>query len=71
MVTKYKTSDGVEIKAGDILVYVTKYGMSDMEVVEKDGELYGEGIFTTHPLSSYFEALDFESIHIYRDFFNL
>lgn len=63
--TKYKTSEGEEIKEGDWLSYITSSSMSTMFVIEVNGELYGEGPFNTHPLSEYFNALDFEQMHHY------
>lgn len=68
MVKEYKDSNGEVIKPGDILVYITSNSMSDMEIFEKDGDLYGEGPFNTHPLSVYFDSLDFKEIHISKDF---
>lgn len=61
----WKDIEGVEIKPGQrVIYYRTNGGMSDMDIYEYKGVLYGAGPFNLHTLKEYAEALDFAGFEI-------
>ena len=55
----------MEIFEGDTLIYYSQNSMSNMTVKIENGVFVGEGLFNTHPLDVYFNALDF--VNMERD----
>ena len=55
----------MEIFEGDTLIYYSQNSMSSMTVKIENGVFVGEGLFNTHPLDVYFNAMDF--VNMERD----